>query len=245
MELCRLPTSLETILYAPLRSLLQFAGPRGRKQLRGTVTKYDPEHVKCRWYVVFDDETAAVYGTGEWGMLDESRTVWVTYRHRRPVMSLSMAESRVDVSAPHFCGTAAVGGDCTGRVSDGGSGPMEHDPPAGIAVESGPGAQGEAALGVALPAGNAAKIDEAADVGVGKLPSGAVCYGSWGPSCGLSAATADAADAAAGSASAAAPSDVVPADDELQGKLLGTTLDVRMDSRRRGGDVMFDVTVIA
>ncbi|GIL98879.1 hypothetical protein Vretimale_4212, partial [Volvox reticuliferus] len=88
--------------------------PCGRQPLHGAITRYDVERAKYKWFVTFDDETAAANGKGEWGALEVNRTVWVTNRYRRPVLTLSLLPSEISVLEQF--GAAAA------SVSNGGSG---------------------------------------------------------------------------------------------------------------------------
>lgn len=83
----------------------QLEAPNGRKQLRGTVTEYDPDRKKC-WYLRFEAGTDAVNGTGEWGILDKSRTLWITNRIKRPILGLLPGPSG-------FCGSDPGGNKAT------------------------------------------------------------------------------------------------------------------------------------
>jgi hypothetical protein len=185
---------------------LKLAGLRGRTALRGSITRHDPDRIKCKWYLQFDSGTAAAYGAaGEWGLLEEGSTMWVTYRYTRRVLSLSLSPApgagpdgnrAGGVADEVRAGGSGQGGD--GRVAakeptDGISG-LQRQPTAAAERPSAPVPAAAEAAAVPSRLGLAAAAAAAAE-GAVTMPS-------------VAAAAAAAAAILAGAADADAPPDL-------------------------------------
>ncbi|KAG2497935.1 hypothetical protein HYH03_004197 [Edaphochlamys debaryana] len=136
----------------------------------GTITEYDNDKPRYKWYLSFDKAGPADAGkgpSGEWGCLDQGDTVWVARGYTFPVLSRTPPLSAVATAAPAAV-AAAVMGEAEAAVGAGAdaSALAPAPAPAPPAAAAGRAAAAEAEVGAAADAGSSAAGSPAVGPGV-------------------------------------------------------------------------------